>query len=134
MAVLFGFVLVVDPASGFEVVVLGGAAVGDRVYVVVFEVDVSPAAVGALASGEFGYGAEVEGGFEGGGEVAAEVFDGVDVGAVMQDGFEERVLAEFVGDVDGDGAAADDVAGFAGESVSSSPRVEVADDDQLGVK
>ncbi len=72
LAVSFGFGLVVGPASGLEVGVLGGAVVGYGVDVVVLE---SPAAtaIDAGPAGERRYRSEVEGGAQGGGQVAAEV-------------------------------------------------------------
>jgi hypothetical protein len=66
LAVAFGFGLVVVPAAGLDVVVLGGAVVGDRVDVVVLEAPLG-AAVGAGPAGELWGGSEVEGGAQGGG-------------------------------------------------------------------
>ena len=129
LAVLFGFDLVVGPASGLEVGVLGGAVVGDGVDVVVLE---APAVAAVDAPpGERRYRSEVQGGAQGGGQVAAEVFDGVNVGPVVQDGFDEGVVGELSGYLDGDGAAADDVAGLAGVGVPAPPGEQVAHHHQV---
>jgi hypothetical protein len=75
------------PASRSKALEGGGAAVGDGVDVVPFEVVATFAALlDAADAFQFGHGAEVERGLELGRPVAAEVLDGGDLlGDVVRD-------------------------------------------------
>jgi hypothetical protein len=70
------------PAAGFEVGVLGGTLVGDRVDMVVLQ-SPSAAAVHTGPPGELRHRTQIQGGAQGGVEVPAEMLDGVDVDAIV---------------------------------------------------
>ena len=75
---------------------------------------------------------EKEGGAEHSWVPPAEVGDGVDLRPGVQHGFEECVPAEFLGDCDGDGSAANDVARLAPMGMAPPVGPQVADDHHVG--
>jgi hypothetical protein len=113
-----------------QVAELGRTVVGHRVDVVVFEAPPA-AAVQTFPPREGRDRTEVECGLEGSGNVPAEVFHRVDVDPIVENDFQEGILGQLFGDLDGDGTAIDDVAGLAGVGVAATPGVDVADDNQI---
>jgi hypothetical protein len=122
----------VGPAAGFQVVDAGGTAVGERIDVVVFEV-VSFPAVFADCPGEIRWVAQVQGGANLGWDVPAEMLDMADLDTVVEEGLQEGVRGELLGQVDRYGTTVDDVAGLTLVGMTAPPRPDVTHDREFDV-
>ncbi|HEX6395772.1 MAG TPA: hypothetical protein VFZ97_20265 [Acidimicrobiales bacterium] len=89
----------VGVATGLQVLVAGGAAVGDRVDVVELQ-PVTVPAVGAFLAGEVGRVAQVQGGSQGYRDVPPQPGELADLEAVVNRDVQEGVLGKLLGQVD----------------------------------